>query len=76
VDEGLKEWAALFFPTRSERIAEMYAEGASLDEIAAHFKDSKRSISRYLIPYRPDAKQLEDFKREHVRKVLSSKPKR
>jgi uncharacterized protein (DUF433 family) len=76
MSKDLKEWAAIFMPTRSERIAEMYAAGASLEEIAEKFKDSKASISRYLIPYRPSAEQVEEFIREHVQKVLRSKPKK
>jgi predicted DNA-binding protein YlxM (UPF0122 family) len=76
MSKDLEEWAAIFMPTRSERIAEMYAAGASLQEIAEKFKDSKASISRYLIPYRPSAAQVEEFIRQHVQKVLRSKPQK
>jgi hypothetical protein len=76
MSKDLEEWAKLFLPTRGDRIAEMYAEGASLGEIAIKFKDSKRSIARYLIPYSPTVEQVEKFKRDHVRGIIRSNPKK
>lgn len=76
MSKDLEEWAALFMPSRGDQIAAMYAGGASLEEIAAKFKDSKRSIARYLMPYTPTRAELEKFKRDHVRAVLGSSPKK
>jgi predicted DNA-binding protein YlxM (UPF0122 family) len=76
VNKDLKEWVALFLPTLGHKIAARYADGASLDEIAKEFKMNRLSIRNYLRPYAPTPDQLEKFRREYVRKVLASNPKK
>jgi predicted DNA-binding protein YlxM (UPF0122 family) len=76
MSKDLKEWASLFLPTRSQQIATMYANGASIDEIAAEFKETTRAVFKYLAPYRPTPDQLEKFRRSYVRKVLAARPKK
>ena len=76
VSEDLKEWCRIFEHTDAELMAELYADGISIPDIAEKFTCSQQTVRLKISPYTASTEQVEQMRRDYVRKVLDAHPRR